>query len=162
MPTYVYPWPSLAAFLLIVGGAAQIGGVSMVIVSLNGALKSLERYKTRSITIYGAGAFEIDVPFGGVTVVTPPPPLETRVTALEERVVAIGNEIKEESVRMRGQVREEIKHSHESVAKTMGHEIDKLSKFTTESLKGQRWPTIIGALLIIVGVVLATIGSLVA
>ena len=57
---------------------------------------------------------------------------------------------------------DQIDRSREILTKNYREDFEALSKFTTQSLRDQRWTTIIGASLIIAGVIISTIGSLIA
>lgn len=152
----------MASVLLILGGLAQIVGVIMVIVSLRSTLDQLARYEHRPRTVYGAGAVAISTAFGATVVTTQRPSLEDRVTGVEERVRALGGEITEATEKLRRELHNEIERSRDIVMKSYRDDFDALSAFTTQTLRDQRWPTLIGAALLIVGLIVVTIGSVMA
>jgi hypothetical protein len=150
----------MATALILVGGVFQIGGVVAVVVSLRDTLRGVGRFEHRTQMIFGAGGINGGGKLGVVTVTGGrPPTLEGRMVSLEGRFANLRDEIKDE---VKTELKAEIERTRRAVTDSYKYDFQQLSSFTTETLRSQRRPTVIGASFLIVGVILATIGSVIA
>jgi hypothetical protein len=146
---------------IVLGGVLQVAGVLLVAWSLRGALRRLAQYEHRPQEVFAGAASAIGAAFGA-TGVTTEASLEDRVAALERRDVSLRKEIADEGANLRDELLTEIEHSRTLVTRSYQKDFEDLSDFATTTVTQQRPWTYVSVVLIVVGVILSTIGSVIA
>src|SRR3954451_21979171 len=140
----------MSTVLLLTGGLFQIFGVLMVVFSLRRTLAELAKYESRGNVVFGVLTLPAIGSFtAGNVSVDPPPPLEARVRALEDRVGQFPAEVQDAGTAGRDQMRREVQGQLETVVASYKRDFGALSKLTTDSLRGSSWPTYIGVVLLV-------------
>ena len=150
-----------ATALLVVGGALQVIGVALVAFGVKDVRQRVRAYVSRPVKAYPLTGHAKVTVNPARAVVSPPPPLEQRVSALEDGFHQLRTNLVDIERDATKKLRAEIVDTATTLTKRVRDEIDQLGSLILDlnDETAQR-RTIAGVALLIAGLVLVTAGPL--
>lgn len=143
---------------IVAGGALQAVGVLVLVIGVVRSARRTEEYETRP-QVVEVGTIEATAAvFSPRIVVDPPPPIEDRVERLEDGLARLRNDLEESVAELRSKARAA---ADEAAGRATRHGERRFEAF--ERLLGEtgleRWVRGLSIAAVVLGLILATIGS---
>jgi chromosome segregation ATPase len=151
---------SVAGWLNLGGGGLELVGAALVIAGIRGERARARRHQKRGQVVELSGAIE-----GFGTVGTPtlsggtPATFEQRVESLERRFGELREQLEEKMRAQTEKVREAAEQQAKAVERAFRREVDALIEYL--NVKGSRRLETIGAVCIVAGIVVTTVGNVI-
>lgn len=146
-------------WLVILGGALQAGGVLVLVVEIVRSSRRRQSYRTRP-QVVEVGTIEATATVFSPRIVTePPPPIEERVERLEEGLARLRNDLEERIGKLRADVRGAADEAAGRATRHGERRFEALERLILGETKLDRWVRGGSIVAIVLGVILATIGS---
>lgn len=150
---------SAQSWLVLIGGALQVGGVALAAWDLVDAYRRWRAYTHRTVTVELPPLTMDAVMYAPEVRVEPPPPLEDRVASLERAVLSLQREHADARVEDKQAARRRTNDAVDAVMRRLTGGDEALAGLFRGVVIGgrRRW---IGLGCFLVGIVAATVGSL--
>jgi len=150
------------AELLIAGGAGlEIIGVLTVVYEIGGSLRRAREIEPKGVTIHAPPARTYEQARPG-KVVQPPPPLEQRVTAIEDDLFALRGQLDDRLLEQRKALDAEVDRKTVDLRQGLQDLTDSFKRLLSDVLRSGASARIAGVVLIVLGIITSSVGSLIA
>jgi hypothetical protein len=153
---------SVADWLVVLGGALQAAGVLVLVIEIVRSSRRRQAYRTRS-QVVEVGTIEATATVFTPRIVTePPPPIEHRVDRLEDGLERLRNDLEERIGELRAEARDAADQAAGRATRHGEQRFQALERLILGETRLDRWVRGGSIAAIVLGVILATIGSVMA
>jgi hypothetical protein len=144
---------------IVAGAALEVVGVLVLVVEIVRSSRRREAYETRDV-VAEVGTVEARATvFSPRIVVDPPPPIEERADRLEEGLARLRNDVEELSTELRAAARRAADEAADRVTRHGERRFAALERLLLGETRIERWVRVGSIAAVVLGVILATIGS---
>jgi hypothetical protein len=153
---------SVGDWLVVLGGALQAAGVLVLVIEIVRSSRRRQAYRTRP-QVVEVGTIEATATVFTPRIVTePPPPIEDRVDRLEDGLVRLRNDLEERIGELHAEARDAADQAAGRATRHGERRFKALERLILGETRLDRWVRGGSIAAIVLGVILATIGSVMA